>query len=73
MKPDLDYDDVIFDKASNNSFQKRLESLPYKASLAIAGAIKGFSTEKLYQELALESLQNRRWFRKLCILYKRKQ
>ena len=73
MKPHLDYDDVIFDKASNNSFQKRLESLPYKASLAIAGAIKGFSTEKLYQELEPESLQNKRWFQTLCVLDKRKQ
>ena len=61
MRPHLDYDDVIFDKAYNNSFQQRLESLQYKPSLGMTGAIKG-STEKLYQELGLESLQNRRWF-----------
>ena len=32
--------------------------------------VKGASTEKPYQELGLEYLQNRRWFRKLCIFYK---
>ena len=57
MRPHLDHGDVIFDKAYNNSFQQRLESLQYKASLAIIGPIKGSSTEKLYQELGLESLQ----------------
>ena len=52
------YSDVIFDKAHNNSFQQRLESLQWKTSLAITGAIKGSSTKKLYQKLGLESLQN---------------
>ena len=34
------------------------------------GAIKGSSRDKLCQELTLESLQNRRWFRKLCIFHR---
>ena len=58
MKPHLDYGDVIFDKAYNNSCQERLESLQYKTSLSITDDIKCSSTEKLYQELGLESLQN---------------
>ena len=62
VRPHLDYGDVIIDKAYNNSFQERLESLQYKTLLAIAGAIKGFSTDRLYQELGLESLQNRKSF-----------
>ena len=71
MKPHLDCGDVIFNKTYNNSFQQTLESLQYKASLAIAGAFKSSSTEKpFYQELGLESPQNRRWFRKLCVFYK---
>ena len=61
----VDYGDVIFDKAYNNFFQQRLESLQYKVSLAITGAIKDSSTKRFYQELVLESLQNRRRFRKL--------
>ena len=60
VRPHLNYGDVIFDKAYNNSFQQRLESLQCKVLLAITGAIKGSSTERLYQELGLEPLQNRR-------------
>ena len=45
---------------------KKIESLQDKAALAITGAIKGTSREKVYQELGLESLQQRRWYRKLC-------
>ena len=37
--------------------------------MAITGAIKGSSREKLYQELGLETLQQRRWYRKLCCFY----
>ena len=46
VRPHLDYGDVIFDKAYNNSLQQRLESLQYKASLVITGANKGSSTER---------------------------
>ena len=70
MRPHLDYGNAIFDKTYINSFQQRLESLQCKVSLAITGAIKGSSTERLYQELGLESLQNKRWFRKLSVFYK---
>ena len=38
--------------------------------MAITGVITGSSTEKLYQELGLEFLQNTRWFRKLYVFYK---
>ena len=64
IRPHLDYGDVIFDQAFNNSFHQRLESIQYNAALAITGAIRGNSKEKLYQELGFESLQSRRCFRK---------
>ena len=38
--------------------------------MAIPGAIRGTSTEKICQELGLESLKSRGWFRKLCHFYK---
>ena len=38
--------------------------------MAITGAIRGTSRGKIYQELGLESLKSRRWFRKLCHFYK---
>ena len=59
VRPNPDYDYVIFDQAYKNSFQRRLESFRYKASLAITDSIKSSSTEKLYQELGLEALPNR--------------
>ena len=70
IQPHLDYGDIIYDQTYNTSFHQRLESLQYNAALAITGAIRGTSKEKLYNELGLESLQNRRWYRKLSFLYK---
>ena len=46
------------------------ESVQYNTCLAITGAIRGTSKEKLYDELSLESLQLRRRFRKLYYFYK---
>ena len=51
----------------------KIEAVQYNASLAITGAIKGTSKIKLYYELGLESLEFRRWFRKLCLFYKIKK
>ena len=56
----LDFADVIYDQAYNSSFHKKFESLQYNTCLAITGAIRGTSSEKLYQELGLESLKSRR-------------
>ena len=47
-----------------------MESIQYNAALAITGAVRGTSREKLYQELGLESLRKRRWYRKLCYFFK---
>ena len=49
VRPHLDYDDVIYDQHCNNSFHQKLESIQYNAALAITGAIRGSSREKLYQ------------------------
>ena len=72
VRPHLDYDDVIYDQQYNNFFHQKLESIQYNAALAITGAIKGSSREKLGLglELGLESLKQRRWFRKLCYFFK---
>ena len=51
-------------------FQQKMETIQYNAALAVTGAIRGSSREKLYQELGLETLQQRRWYRKLCCFYK---
>ena len=70
IRPHLDYGDIIYDKAFNESFHAKLESLQYNATLAITGAIRGSSTEKIYEKLGLESLKSRRWYRKMSFLYK---
>ena len=70
IRPHLDYGDVIYDHAFNESFHQRLESIQYNAAIAITGAIRGTSLEKLFQELELKTLKSRRWFRKLYLFYK---
>ena len=47
-----------------------METIQYNAALVITGAIRGSSREKFYQKLGVETLQQRRWFRKLCCFYK---
>ena len=56
VRPHLNYGDILYDQAFNNSFLDRLESIQYNACLAITGAIRGASREKLYQELRLNPL-----------------
>ena len=51
------------------SFHQKLESIQYNARLAITGAIRGTSKERLYQELNIEPLQLRRWYRNLRMFY----
>ena len=70
IRPHLDYGDIIYDQAYNASFHQKLDSIQYNAALAITGAIRGTSKEKLYDELGLETLEKRRWYRKLCCFFK---
>ena len=70
VRPNLDYGDIIFDKPNNESFKSRIESIQYKACVAITGAIQGTSRECLYRELGLESLSDRFWFQKLTFFCK---
>ena len=80
VRPHLDYGDVIYhippkksdfsqDTSLNNHMEK-LESVQYSAALAVTGAWKGTSREKLYEELGWESLSQRRWSRPLVLFYK---
>ena len=70
IRSHLDCGDILHDQTFNNPFHERLESIQYNAALAIAGTIRGSSREILYQKLGFESLQQRRWYRKLCLFYK---
>ena len=57
IRPLLDYGDIIYDRAYNTSFHQNILSVQYNPALAITGAVRGTSREKIYQELGVESLQ----------------
>ena len=64
IRPHLDYTDIIYDKPNNASFKTKIENVQYRVCIAITGVIQGTSRERLYRELGLESLADRRWIRK---------
>ena len=70
LRPLIDYEDIIYDQPQNESFCDKIESVQYKAALAITGAIQGTSRDKLNQELGLELIKARRWYKHLCCMYK---
>ena len=54
----LDYADILYHKALNESFHQEIKSIQYNACLATTGTIRDYSRQKNYQELGLERLQN---------------
>ena len=50
----FDYADV-YDQSYKSSLHNKIKSNQYNAALAVTGAIRGCSSEKLYQGLDLES------------------
>ena len=66
----MDYGGIIYDIPHNDSFKNKIENIQYKACIAITAAIQGTSRERLYHELCLESLGDRRWYHKLTFFYK---
>ena len=80
VRPYFGYGDVIYHTRSKicefshrvtlTNQMEKLESTQYSAALAVTGAWKGTSREKLYDELGWESLNPRRWSRRLILFYK---
>ena len=70
IRPHLDYADIIYDCPGNATFVSKLEKIQYNACLAITGCFRGTSREKLYSELGLESLSDRRYARRMIFFYK---
>ena len=70
LQPLVDYGDIIYDQPQNESFCEKIESVQYRAALAITGAIQGTSRDKLYHESGLESLKSRRWYKRLSCMFK---
>lgn len=65
IQPQLDCWDIVFDQSYKEASHKNFECIQYNACLVITVAIWGTSRQKLYQELGLESLKDRCWFKKI--------
>ena len=65
LRPLLDYGDITYDQLHNESVCEKLESVKYKVALAITVTLQGTSRKKIYQELRLESLRARTWYKYL--------
>ena len=87
-RPHLDYGDVMYHKYNNkyalkydNKYDsemkldttKRLERTQYSAALAVTGAWRGTSRQRLFEELGWESLYQRRWHRRMCHFFNLKK
>ena len=80
VRPHLDFCDIIFhspvitsdyDSSLTLNYQMNaLEQTQYQAALAVSGAWKGTNTDKIYEELGWESLDQRRMFRRLTKFHK---
>ena len=80
VRPHLDYRDVIYHVPAKmcafslnitlSNMMEKLESVQYSAALAVTRIWRGTSREKLYTELGWESLNLRRWSRRLTLFYK---
>ena len=68
IRPHLDYGILFTTKLI--TIHQKMDSVQYNAALAITGAIRGTSREKLFQELGLESDCKRQLYRKLCYFFK---
>ena len=61
---------IIYDQLKNESLWEKIESIQYKATLTITGATQVISPDKIYQELGLELLKLRRWYKYLVCMFK---
>jgi len=48
------------------TFTYKLEQIQYSAALAVNGAWRGTSRQRLYEELGWETLYKKRWYRWMC-------
>ena len=80
VRPHLDYGDVIYHipakvcEFSNNiivpNLMEKIAYVQYSAALAVTGAWRKTSCDKIYAERGWESLSSRRWSRRMILSYK---
>ena len=80
VRPHIEYGDIVYDISclaktyifnfeTANAISNKVEAIQYEAARIVSGAWKSTSKIKLYNNLGWESLNDRRTFRKLCLLY----
>lgn len=70
LRSHLDHGNILYDKPTSKNFKNKIEKGQYRACLATTSAIKETSRKKRHDELGLESLGCRRWYKKLLFFYK---
>ena len=69
VRPHEDHADITYDKPDNESFKDWVEKVQHNAALAVTGTIKDTLRERIYNELGLESLADRRWYSMVTFFY----
>ena len=69
IRPMLEYGNIIWDNCSVEN-KRNLQNIQLDAARISTGATKLCSTQKLYNDTGLETLNSRRSKHKLCQLYK---
>ena len=70
VRPHFDYCDMMYDQLKK-SFCNNIERVQYNAALAVTVTVRG--SRRLYKEPSLESLEFRRWFRRMRTFFKIKK
>ena len=69
VRPLLEYGDILFNNCTEYQAQK-IEAVQKRAARIITGAIKGTSTNIMYNELGWTSMKHRRDVHSLCLFHK---
>ena len=69
IRPTLEYSSIVWDGCSEQD-KTALERLQHEAARIVTSLTRSTSIANLYIECGWESLANRRYFQKLCFMYK---
>ena len=69
VRPLLEYFSIVWDGCSDQD-KNALERLQNEAARIVTGLTKSTSIPNLYQECGWDSLSKRRYFQKMCFMYK---
>ena len=59
---------LIYDQLSSKLFSNNIKTIKCNQSLAVTGAVKSITHDKMYHKLELEYLKVKRWMRRLWLV-----